>query len=163
MAEPREIIVRQATSNDVNAITYIIRKVEWLPQLKGEPPSVTSGRVAEIIETCDAEQGHEMLVAQFADSGEVAGYISIHWLPYAILRGLEGFISELFVKESCRGMGVGAKLVEAAKELARQNNCSRLSLLNGRNRPSYERGFYKKCGFTERDEMANFIFILPEK
>jgi hypothetical protein len=47
-----------------------------------------------------------------------------------------------------------------AKEEAKKRRCSRLSLLNLRNRESYQRGFYKKQGWTEREHVANFVFPL---
>jgi hypothetical protein len=36
-------------------------------------------------------------------------------------------------------------------------------LLNGCNRPSYERSFYKKLGWQERPEVANFVLPLHGK
>jgi GNAT superfamily N-acetyltransferase len=55
---------------------------------------------------------------------------------------------------------VGTRLLAAVKEEARKRGCARLSLLNGRTRPSYQREFYRKDGWQERETMANFIFEL---
>ena len=88
------------------------------------------------------------------------GYISVHWLPYLFLEGPEGYISELFIRDNQRGKGIGGKLLSIVKEEAMERGCSRLSLLNGHNRESYERNFYLKKGFIERDKMANFILKL---
>lgn len=78
-----------------------------------------------------------------------------------ILAGHEGYISDLFVRESDRGKGIGRMLVEAVKEQATERGCTRLSVVNGRNRESYRRGFYQKLGWRERDEVINFILQLP--
>jgi hypothetical protein len=42
---------------------------------------------------------------------------------------------------------------------AEARGCSRLNLLNGRQRESYRREFYEKNGWRERD-MASFVFDL---
>jgi GNAT superfamily N-acetyltransferase len=84
----------------------------------------------------------------------------IHWLPYLILPAPEGFISELFVHPRARGLGAGRKLLEAATTEARARGCARLGLVNFRTEESYRRDFYKKHGWTERPEAANFILPL---
>ena len=38
-----------------------------------------------------------------------------------------------------------------------RRDCSRLSLLNNRQRESYQRGFYAKNGWEERSDLVNFI------
>jgi hypothetical protein len=47
------------------------------------------------------------------------------------------------------------------KEEAKSRGCSRLSLLNMRDRESYQRAFYAKDGWEERTDAANFVFDLP--
>jgi GNAT superfamily N-acetyltransferase len=74
-----------------------------------------------------------------------------------LLSGPEGYVSELFVAEGARGRGVGTRLIEAVEALARERGCSRLLLLNVRERESYERGFYAARGWQERPGVANFI------
>jgi hypothetical protein len=55
------------------------------------------------------------------------------------MAGAEGYVSELFVREPARG-------------------CTRLSLINLRQRESYRRQFYVKAGWQERGTAANFIY-----
>lgn len=86
------------------------------------------------------------------------GYTAVHWLPYLILSGPEGYVSELFVAEAARGMGVGKALLTAVKRTAAARGCSRLQLLNMRNRESYQRRFYEKDGWQEREQAANFVY-----
>ncbi len=108
---------------------------------------------------CNADDSRLILVAELP-SGEVAGYCAVHWLPYLILTGPEGYVSELFIKEEFRGQGVGSQLLETIKAKARDRGCSRLMLLNMRKRESYKRQFYSKQGWEERSEAANFILPL---
>lgn len=152
---------RRAEQEDVPVIAEIIRKLGWFPYVNNESPSATERRVLLHLELCDADESHTVLVAE-DEEGNVAGYISVHWLPYLLLSGPEGYISELFVRGDARGKGVGTALVNDIKELAVAKGSSRLMLLNNRDRPSYERDFYALLGFEERPEMANWILPLEE-
>jgi GNAT superfamily N-acetyltransferase len=48
-------------------------------------------------------------------------------------------------------------LLEVIEAEAKERGCSRLMLLNLRQRESYRREFYKKHGWEERPGVANFI------
>jgi GNAT superfamily N-acetyltransferase len=74
--------------------------------------------------------------------------------------GPEGYVSELFVREPARGQGVGGQLLDAIESEARARGCTRLSLINLRQRESYRRQFYVKAGWQERGTAANFIYAL---
>lgn len=162
MSKDAEVSIHTATVADVKAIAVILRELGWFAHLSGESPAATEARIAQHLELCDADESHTVLVAE-NQNGEVIGYVAVHWLPYLILAGPEGYVSELFVNESERGKGVGRNLLEAVKEQAMERGCTRLMLVNGRNRPSYERGFYRKLGWEERPEVANFVLPLPKK
>ncbi len=71
-------------------------------------------------------------------------------------------MSELFIRESARGQGIGARLLAAIKTEAKSRGCARLALINSRSRESYQRCFYKKLGWQEREAMANFVYIMSE-
>jgi len=86
----------------------------------------------------------------------------VHWLSYLFLPGPEGYVSELFLRPSARGQGLGASLLETVKAEAQERGAYRLSLLNNKSRESYERGFYTKQGWEERPLMANFIYRMEK-
>lgn len=153
------IKVRGAQQEDVPVIAEIIRTLGWFPYVDSESTLATERRVLLHLELCDADDSHTVLVAE-DEEGKVAGYISVHWLPYLMLAGPEGYISELFVSEDARGKGVGTALVNDIKDFAVAKGCSRMMLLNSRERSSYEREFYAHLGFEERPEMANWILSL---
>ena len=151
--------IRPASKADARGIAQILHEVGWFPAINAEPLEITETRVAGLIEHCHSDTSHLVLVAK-SQAHEVIGYAVVHWLPYLILGGLEGYISELFVREAERGKGIGRELLQAIKERAAEHGCARLMLMNGRQRPAYARGFYQKNGWTERSEMANFVFPL---
>jgi len=115
-----------------------------------------------LMEQVCADNSHTLYVAEDKE-GSLLGYTNVHWLPYLFLAGPEGYVSELFIAQAARGQAVGSRLLQAVKEEARSRGCSRLSLLNMRDRESYQRGFYAKDGWEERPDAANFVFELPRE
>ena len=153
------VTLRPAALADAAGIAHILRatgaELGWpLP----EDPAVTRDQVSRHLASCLGGEDHTVLVA--ASEGDVAGYVAVHWLPYLLLPGPEGYVSELFVRPERRGQGVGRALLGAARAEAERRGCLRLMLLNGRHRESYQRGFYRKAGWDEREEFANFVLRL---
>jgi ribosomal protein S18 acetylase RimI-like enzyme len=124
-----------------------------------ESPAETERRLAEHLRLCLSDESHTVLVTE-SPGGAILGYVAIHWLPYLMLAGPEGYVSELFVSESARGAGLGTRLLEAVEAMAVSRGCSRLMLVNRKTRESYQRGFYRKLGWEEREEFANFVLHL---
>ena len=154
--------LRPATPDDAPAIAGILRELGWFAFINDEATAETETRVEKHLRLCVTDDSHSVLVAEDA-GGAVLGYVAVHWLPYLMLPGPEGYVSELFVAEAARSMGAGTKLLEAVKEMAVSRGCFRLMLVNRKSRQSYERGFYRKLGWDEREEFANFVLTLPGK
>jgi N-acetylglutamate synthase-like GNAT family acetyltransferase len=148
--------IRKAEATDVPAIADLLKSLGLFAHLNAEPLTITQDRVLKHFTLCTADDSHLILVAQTPD-GEIAGYCAVHWLPYLILTGPEGYVSELFIKDKFRGQGIGSQLLETIKTEARNRGCSRLMLLNMRTRESYQRQFYSKQGWEERPDAANFV------
>ena len=156
-----DVVVRPAAPDDAPGLARLLRALERFDWLRAEPEAAIVARVrAEIVAAAGGE-ARSLIVA--VPAGEaLAGYVAVHWLPYLILPGPEGFVSELFVAPAARGRGIGSRLLAAAVAEARARGCSRLGLLNHRQRESYERGFYAQHGWVERADMANFVLALHD-
>jgi GNAT superfamily N-acetyltransferase len=150
--EQNKAQIRPATQDDVPAITNIVLELGWFS-------NANERHIRRHLEICNADDSHTVLVAENS-CGKVSGYIAVHWLPYLILPGSEAFVSELFVLQNERRKGYGRQLLEAVKQLAVDNGCVRMALLNSRNRPTYERDYYLRLGWIERPEMADFVYPL---
>ena len=155
-----EIHIRKAQPGDARGIAAILRGLEWITRFNAEPIEATAQRVAHHLELCHADDSHTVYVAEENEGGEIAGYAAVHWLPYLLLLGPEGYVSELFIREADRGQGIGTRLLETVKKEAKARGCARLMLLNMHERESYRRGFYKKQGWEERPDAANFVYPL---
>ena len=95
----------------------MLRGVGWFTFIDDESPVQTESRVAEHLSMCLADDGHSVLVDE-DDSGGIVGYVAVHWLPYLMLAGPEGYVSELFAADSSRGLGLGTRLLEAVEFMA---------------------------------------------
>ncbi len=157
-----DILIRKAQARDAGHIAAILRALGWFAHMNSESVEATRARIAKRLELYEAQHNPSVYVAENAD-GEIVGYASVHWLLYLLYDGPEGYISELFVRESARGQGIGTRLLDALEDEARARGCSRLRLLNLRYRESYQRGFYRKRGWEEWQDAANFIYRVPEK
>ena len=153
------IKIRKAKVADAEGIVEVMKQAGKSVYSMPTPYVTTTAKVASQIEMCHADKSHTVYVAQNED-GKIVGYVGAHWLPYLFLDGPEGYLSELFIDESYRGNSIGTKLLETVKDEAKKRGCSRLLLLNSRKRESYQRSFYKKHGWTEREEAANFVYNL---
>jgi GNAT superfamily N-acetyltransferase len=152
-----KVQIRKASAQDAQSLAELLRDIGWFESFKNEPSEPVNRQVRLHIEQCLADKSHSLFVAQATD-GAILGYGSVHWLPYLFLQGPEGYVSELFVRESARGQGIGRELLKVIETEAKTRGCARLSLINLRNRESYMRQFYVKAGWEERSEAANFIY-----
>lgn len=154
--------IRNAKLRDATAIAEISRGLGLFPHLTAETSVQTQSRVREHLKLCLSDSSHSIYVAELPGMG-IVGYVAAHWLPYLMLQGPEGYVSELFVTAAGRSRGVGGALLDVVKRESRARGCFRLSLLNLRNRESYERGFYVKQGWQERPEAANFLYLFSDR
>lgn len=101
---------------------------------------------------------HTLLVAESGTT--IVGYAAVHWLPCLFRSGSDGYLSELFVAPAARGKAVGTRLLRAVYDEARRQGCTRLTLVNRRDRESYARSFYAKHGWVEQPEAARFSYVV---
>jgi GNAT superfamily N-acetyltransferase len=156
-----DLQIRKAINTDAPAIAELLRSLELFAHIQAQPPEVIREQVSRNLSLCNEDDSHSVYVA-LNPAGGAVGYCAVHWLPYLMFSGPEGYVSELFLRESSRGLGIGGQLLETVKAEAVKRGCSRLMLLNLRQRESYKRAFYKKQGWEERQEAINFILKMEE-
>lgn len=154
------VTIRTATPADAPAIAAILRTLGWFERINEEPAEETERLLVTSLKRSD--ERNTVLVAEDCASKVVAGYSAVHWFP-TLLRGEEGFVSELFVHPSYSGQGIGSALLDAVTAEARARECTRLELINMRFRESYQRGFYAKHGWEERPDAAQFVLFPSER
>jgi len=152
--------IRPAQSGDVAGIAATLRDLGWFAHIEDEQVEATEQRVAEQLALCAANGDHTVLVAE-DENGLIAGYLAAHWFPN-LMKGGDGYISELFISEAARGKGLGGRFLAAIEEEGKRRGCTRLMLFNRKARKSYQRGFYQNHGWEERDDTALFNRWLTE-
>lgn len=157
-----EIKVRKAKVEDAVSMAEILREIGWSERRNQMKLEEVSGPVEGLIDHCNKDtEGHTMYVA-VDEQDEVIGFTSVHWVPFVMLGSFEGYISDVFVSPRAGGKGAGSLLVKTVMEEGKERGCMRLMLTNGKEKPSYKQGFYKKLGWTERPKVANFVYYYRE-
>jgi GNAT superfamily N-acetyltransferase len=134
----------------------------WFAHINREPQLETEARITSQLAMNNEYGDHTVLVAELVNArgaSHRAGYLNVHWLTN-LMKGADGYISELFVREEDRGKGIGSALLDAVRREASKRGCTRLMLFNLKQRESYQRGFYLTQGFEERTDGAFFTQML---
>lgn len=159
MSEPR---IRAAQIHDAISMAEILREIGWSERRNNMAIEEISGPIEDLINHCiEDPEGHTMIVA-VDENDNVMGFTTVHWVPFVMLGSWEGYVSDVFVSPSAGGKGAGSALVKSVMEEGEKRGCMRLMLTNGKEKPSYKKGFYKKMGWTERPKVANFVYYYRE-
>jgi GNAT superfamily N-acetyltransferase len=150
--------IRPATPADARAIAELLCNIDDYPDLKALGVDKLEARAKESLERPHVER--LVFVAELEK--HVVGYGAIYWLQY-LFNAREGYVSELFVRSDARGQGVGTALLQRFKLEARAQGCSRLTLVNLKDRESYRKGFYASRGWDERSNTVRFVFDLESE
>ena len=113
-----------------------------LPQLSSQPPTLTISDVERMVHS----EAATLFVA--TENGVVLGTLTL--IIFSIPTGRRGWIEDVVVDQSARGVGVGEQLTNAAIDEARLRGVRSLDLTS---RPSREaaNAMYIKLGFGRRD------------
>ncbi len=155
------ITIREAYQKDAEAIATILYELGLFEHVNNELPAVTEHKIALRLLQGYHDRCNTVLVAEQGNE-QTVGYIAAHWFPNLMRGSVDGYVSELFVSPRAAGHGVGSLLLDAIHERAVKRGCTRLLLMNRRDRESYKRGFYSKHGWQEMPEAAYFIYHVDE-
>ena len=157
-----KIEIRTARVEDAEDMARILREIGWSERRNALKLEEVSKPIEDLIRYANTDQdGHTVLVAATNES-KVVGFTSVHWVPFIMLGGFEGYISDVFVSPMASGIGAGRLLVKKIIDEGKKRGCMRLMVTNSKDKPSYKRGFYKKLGWAERPKVANFVYYYKE-
>ena len=129
-------VVEEATSEVHAALAHL------LPQLNSELPVPTMERLQALI----ADPSVTLLLAMDGDNVAGTSTLIVYTTPFWIKARLD----EVVVDESARGKGVGAALVTACLDIARQKGAQVAELQSGVFREAANR-LYPRMGFKLRE------------
>jgi GNAT superfamily N-acetyltransferase len=156
-----KLTIRRAETKDAVEMAEILREIGWSEKRNNMPLKEVSEPIEKLIKHCGEDsEGHTMIVA--VDEYKVIGFTNVHWVPFVMLGSWEGYVSDVFVSPQAGGKGAGSALIKHIMEEGEKRGCMRLMLTNGKEKPSYKTGFYKKMGWIERPKVANFVYYYRE-
>lgn len=152
------VTYRAATVADADHIAQLLLDIGWFSGLKGKSHAEISAIVANHLSNSSTETTTTVAIVDEV----VRGYSNTHWLHDLFMPAPEGYVSEVFVSPSHQGQGIGKALLASIVAEGKQRGAFRLSLINGKHRDSYQRSYYQKQGWEERELMANFVYWLTD-
>ena len=153
------IRLRYACPSDYDSVEAIMQQVHalhlgWRPDLFKAAETIYSRE--NFAGRCEA---HQILAAEW--DGEIVGHMTYCYRHTESDKALERtvlFVEDLAVKEGYRGLGIGTRLLSAARERARRDQLDGLELqVNARNTEA--KAMSEKFGFTEK----SINMELPER
>lgn len=129
------LVTRNAEPRDLKVLTDLFFQFSSLPLERGE-----------ILRKIFKDANSEIIVAEF--NGEVVGFIYQIFVLDPFHGGVNLYIVNLFVKETCRKTGVGAQLVKKALENAEKRGVIEVHVDTEEDNVDAIR-FYEKHGFKK--------------
>ena len=143
--------VRPATHDDAPEIAALVRSVDVTSAglAVRKPVDGTAIGLAERIDAVLDEDSRVLLVA-CDDAGEIVGMLAASWQLAIHVPGRYATIQDLWVHAAWRGRSIGADLMTALVELARERGMARIEV--GLPRESFRaidatEAFYRNNGF----------------
>jgi ribosomal protein S18 acetylase RimI-like enzyme len=137
----QKLIIRNAISKDMTSVTELLGGLGYVIQ------DINAFR--KIWDEVQQNPSLGVLVAESDD--QIYGYLAYSIKPQLRVLGCILEIDELSVRKESRGLGVGSSLMNAVKAIAIEKQVKRMVLSTNRTRESYQRNFYVKLGFDEKD------------
>mgnify|MGYP003589885223 FL=1 len=99
--------IRPALPSDAAGISELLHGIGWFKAYEGRSIAQNTEAIQSLLTSAHAEPERSLLLVAEDARQRISGYCAIHWLPVAVLQGWEGYVSELFIAESARGLGLG--------------------------------------------------------
>jgi GNAT superfamily N-acetyltransferase len=134
--------IRLADGSDAADVTRLLAGFrDWWGYQAPSDEALASG-----VERLLADAATDFLLAP-GDSGQPVGVCALRYRYGVWLDGLDCCLEDLFVEERARGGGVGAELVRAAIQRARERGCRRMELDTNEDNAA-ARALYESFGFV---------------
>ncbi|WP_106792919.1 GNAT family N-acetyltransferase [Aquimarina sp. Aq78] len=132
----KEVEIRRAKGSDFLSIHRFIEILENQTFKKEKQEKI-------FLENLN-NQNNIYLIAEVEN--EIAGFLSCHVQNLLHHNGLIGEIQEMFVTESCRGLGIGQKLIDHLKSIAKEKEIIQLEVTSNIKRENAH-SFYENQDF----------------
>lgn len=132
------LVIRTARPDDADPVTALLAEL-------GYPDNNVDSVRVRLQTWADASHA-TVLLAQ--DGSRIIGVAAVAATPYLEREGNWGRIVTLVVAATCRGRGIGRRLVEAAENAARGYGCVAMEVTSARGRTDAH-AFYRNLGYED--------------
>jgi ribosomal protein S18 acetylase RimI-like enzyme len=144
-----DIVFRPAQRSDLPSIVAMLADDE-LGRTREDASVPLNGKYVDAFAAL--ERDPNQLLAVMVHSGEVAGCLQISFIPGLSRQGMwRGQIESVRIASSCRGEGLGRRLLEWAIAECRKRGCGVVQLTSDKSRHDARR-FYESLGFRASHE-----------
>lgn len=147
--------IREAKKADVPSIVFLLANDELGSQRENcqDPlPKQYYDAFSEI----DTDNNNYLIVVE--NEGEIIGTCQLTIIPYLTYKGgKRGQIEGVRIDGSCRGQGIGEKMIRWAIDKAKERNCHLVQLTMDKKREETIK-FYQKIGFVASHEGLKLYF-----
>ncbi|MCX4785435.1 GNAT family N-acetyltransferase [Streptomyces sp. NBC_01221] len=143
------VTIRPADKADTPALAELIEEIErFYGSTEVQPLDERRSQVEEAL-FGSLPLASALLVED--ESGDIVGLAAYSFLWPAAGSSHSLFLKELYVRDTLRRQGVGARLMKELRAIAAaRSGCSRVEWMTDRDNP-IARGFYRSLGFAEFD------------
>lgn len=143
------VTIRPADKRDVGAMAELIEEIERFYGSTDIQP--IEERRSQVEEALFGSQPLASALLVEDETGDLVGLAAYSYLWPAAGSSHSLFLKELYVRDTLRRQGVGARLMDELRALATARpGCSRIEWMTDRDNPA-ARAFYKSLGFAEFD------------
>ncbi len=144
-----QLHMRQATRADLPTIRHLLADDD-LGREREDLSDAATARYERAFRAIEADARNELWTAWHGD--QLVGTYQVTYIPYLSRGGNERCLIEAVrVASSCRGQGVGTRMMRFALEQAQQRGCLLAQLTTDKRRPAAHH-FYERLGFTASHE-----------
>ncbi|MCS7364889.1 MAG: GNAT family N-acetyltransferase [archaeon GB-1867-035] len=138
--------IRLATTNDRQKLFNFRREaIETEPEI-WLPDELDLNKIRKNINEWEPSEYPNNFIIVAELNGKIIGFLHLTICYRLFNGGPSAWVEDLFVLKNFRGYKVGTKLMEFAKEIAREKGCKTLKLIVGLENLAGLR-FYRQCGF----------------
>lgn len=147
-----DLIIRKATIEDLSVIQALNNSLFELEKSNYDPTLVKNWPLTEEGKEyfCDLINNNYVIVAQL-NNNNIVGYLAGTINEKGSYEEVKyGEINNMFIKDECRGLGIGKLLINNFKDYCKTNRINNVKVTASfKNKNAIE--FYKKNGFEEFD------------
>ncbi|KQX51504.1 MULTISPECIES: cyclophane-containing RiPP N-acetyltransferase HaaN [unclassified Streptomyces] len=143
------VTIRPAEQRDVHAVAELIEEIERFYGSTGIQPF--EERRAQVEEALFGAPPLASALLVEGEAGDIVGLAAYSFLWPAAGSTHSLFLKELYVRDTLRRQGIGARLMDELRALAAARpGCGRVEWMTDHDNPA-ARAFYKSLGFAEFD------------